>query len=489
MMRLRSFARRHRRRLGVLVLLVALGATAGAASFALQPPVSGTVGPGQLTIDPSLRAGDTAIDLPPLGMLRVDSHRGPLGFDARVDRIDFDQAGAVVRQKDPVGALRVDVEHDLRPLLWRLARHTLVAAVLAGIVVGLALPRRRLRFVAVTVIASVGFVALAGAVTAVTFDPDSFDQPQFEGALAAAPDVIATVQHHIDDVSVVEGRLQALSDRVVDLYRSVEGDGSPTASADTVILHVSDLHSNPVGIQLVEDTATQFGVDAILDTGDVTSFGASIEGVIVDRIAKIHVPYYVVPGNHDSRHMREALAAAGIEVLDPGVATIGGVKILGLGDSTFTADNNVSTQRYRDNLAAAGERLRKLIRVQHPDVVAVHNPEQLDASLGRFEVGLAGHIHHPEIRYRDGSVVVVAGSAGATGMGALLTEADLPYQMQLLQFRNGRLIAVDRIAFQGTDGAFQLERMLIDPDRVAGYPDVTKAESLFAPLRPRVPAG
>ena len=472
----------------MLVALVVLGAGAGAVSFALQPAVSGTVGPGQLTIDPSLRAGDTAIDLPPLGLLRIDSHRGPLGFDARVDRIDFDQAGAVVRQKDPVGALRVEVEHDLRPLLWRLARHTLVAAVLAGLLVGLVLPRRRPRFVAVTVAASVGFVAVAGVVTAVSFDPDSFDQPQFEGALAAAPDVIATVQRHIDDVSVVEGRLQALSDRVVDLYRSVEGD-SPTASADTVILHVSDLHSNPVGIQLVEDTARQFGVDAIVDTGDVTSFGAAIEGVIVDRIAKIDVPYYVVPGNHDSRHMREALAAAGVEVLDPGVVTIGGVKILGLGDPTFTADNDVSNQRYRDNLAAAGERLRNLIRVQHPDVVAVHNPEQLDASLGHFDVGLAGHIHHPDISYHDGSVVVVAGSAGATGMGALLTETDLPYQMQLLQFRAGRLMAVDRIAFQGTDGAFQLERMLIDPDRIAGYPHTTKAESLFAPLRPRVPSG
>ena len=488
MLRLRAFARRHRRRAVLLAALVVLGAGAGAASFALQPPVSGTVGPGTLTIDPSLRAGDTAIDLPPLGLLRIDSHRGPLGFDARVDRIDFDQAGAVVSQQDPVGTLRGQVEHDLRPLLWRLGRHTLVAAVLAGLLVGLVLPRRRLRYVAVTVAASVGFVAVAGTVMAITFDPDSFDQPQFEGALAAAPDVIATVQRHIDDVSVVEGRLQALSDRVVDLYRSVEGD-SPTASADTVILHVSDLHSNPVGIQLVEDTAKQFGVDAIVDTGDVTSFGASIEGVIVDRIAKIDVPYYVVPGNHDSRAMRQALGAAGVEVLDPGVVEIGDVKILGLGDPTFTADNDVSNQRYRDNLAAAGERLRKLIRVQHPDVVAVHNPEQLDASMGQFDVGLAGHIHHPDISYQDGSVVVVAGSAGATGMGALLTETDLPYQMQLLQFRGGRLIAVDRIVFQGTDGAFQLERMLIDPDRVAGYPDLSKAESLFAPLRPHLPPG
>ncbi len=479
----------HGRQLVLVLALVVLGVGAGVVAFALQPPVSGTVGPGSITIDPSLRAGDTVVDLPPLGQIRADTHRGPFGFDARVDRIDFDRAGVVVHDKDPVAMLRSEVEADLRPLLWRLARQSAIAALVAGLLAGLVLPVRRMRNVGLVVAGSVGFVALAGAVTVRSFDPDSFDQPKFEGALAAAPDVINTVQRHIVNVNVVEGRLQALSDHVVGLYRSVEGD-APPAAGDTVILHVSDLHSNPVGIQLVEDTAHQFGVDAILDTGDLTSFGASFEELVVDRIAKIvDVPYYVVPGNHDSKAMRAALAGAGIEVLDPGVVEIGGIKILGLGDPTFTADNHVSTPRYERNLAASAERVRRLIRVQHPDVVAVHNPRQLDASLGRFEVGLAGHLHRPSVSYEDGSVVVVAGSAGATGVGALLTDETLPYEMELLRFTAGRLFAVDRIAFDGTDGAFRLERVLIDPDRVAGYPDRDRLPSLFSPLLRRTPPG
>lgn len=485
--RFRAFIRRHARSAAVAVALVALGVAAGAIAFALQPPVEGDVGPGKVAIDPSLRPGDTVVDLPPLGQIRADSHRGPLGFDARVDRIDLDRAGAVAQGEDPAGTLRGQVEDDLTPLLVRLARQSVVVALVAGVAAALVLPRRRWRYAAATVVGSVGFVAVAGGAAAISFDPDSFDQPEFEGALAAAPDIISTVQRHIDDVEVVEGRLEALSERVVGLYRSVDGSAGPT-TADTVILHVSDLHSNPVGIQLVDETAKRFDVDAIIDTGDLTSFGAPIEEVVVDRVSRIRTPYYVVPGNHDADSIREALAAAGVAVLDePTVIEIEGIEILAMGDPTFTADNKMSDEVFEENLIESGKELQRAVRRFRPDVVAVHNAKQMRDSYGLFDVGLAGHIHHPDLDYENGTVVVHAGTSGATGVGALLSEEDLPYQMQLLQFEDGQLVAVDRIAFEGTDGAFALHRLLIDPNRVDGYPDEQPPVSLFAPFGRRYP--
>ena len=451
--------------------LLLLGASAGAIGFSVQPAIRGAVGPGTLALDPGVRLGSTVVALPPLGEVIADTHDGPLAVDARVDRIDLDQASSLVRGGDPVADLRDQVESDLGPLLWRLGRQSAVVALASGLVAGFLLPRRGRRAIATVVVGSVGFVAVGGAVAWNSFDPRSFDRPRFEGALARAPDVVSTVQRHIDDVGAVESRLESLSDRIVDLYRTVEGDTGPIVS-DTRILHVTDLHSNPVGIALVEETAERFDVDAIIDTGDLTSFGTDVETVVVDQVARIDTPYYVVPGNHDSFAIRQALRDAGVEVLDGRVVTIGGIDVLGAADPTYTAENTVSRDRYTRQVERAAAVLNRMVRRQRPQVVAVHNPLQLVPALGKFDVGLTGHRHDPDLRYEEGSVVVQGGSAGATGVGALMTDEDLPYQMQLLHFDDGELRAVDRLEFQGTDGAFQLQRLLVDASRVEGYSGV-----------------
>jgi predicted phosphodiesterase len=482
-----NIVRRHRAAALALGACLALGALAGALSFALQPDTVGPLGPGSVTIDVGVRASETNVDLPPLGHVVADSHRGPVGFDVRVDRIDLAQAGALAgelaRGSDPAQRLRTDIDEDLTPLLRSLVLRSLAVALVAGVVVGLLLPQRRVRYVAATTAGSVGFVVVAGAVAFASFSPTAFDQPRFEGSLAAAPDIVNTVQRHIDEVGVVESRLEALSARLVGLYRSVEGTGP--SLTDTTLLHVSDLHSNPVGIELVEQTAERFDVDAIIDTGDVTSFGSSVEQLVVQRIARIGVPYYLVPGNHDHSSIRRALVDAGVEVLDPGVAQVGDVRILGMGDPGFTADNRLARDDYDELLAHSAESLAERVRLTRPDVVAVHNSVQLEAALGTFDVGLAGHTHRFAVEYLEGSLVAHSGSAGATGVGALTESEDLPYEMQLLQFEGSRLVAIDRMSFEGTEGAFRLERVLIDPTRVDGYPDpedITFERGPFGPF-------
>lgn len=480
---------RHRNAAVALVGCLVLGVAAGALSFALQPDTQGSLGPGTVTVDVGLRASETNLDLPPLGRLVADSHRGPVGFDVRVDRIDLRQAGILAgdlaRGSDPAARIRANVDDDMGPLLRGMILRSLAVALVAGLVAGLVLPRRRLRYVAATATGSVGFVVVAGALAFSSFSPGAFDQPRFEGSLAAAPDIVNTVQRHIDDVSIVETRLEALSSRLVGLYRSLEGaDAGPSAS-DVTILHVSDLHSNPVGVELVERTAERFGVDAIIDTGDLTSFGATLEELVVQRIARIDVPYFVVPGNHDHPRIRRALVEAGVEVLDPGTALVGDIRILGVGDPTFTADNRLPRRLTDAQVERASDDLALRVRALQPDLVAVHSARQMQQALGEFAVGLAGHTHRFDLRYEDGSVVLEAGSAGATGVGALTESRDLPYEMQLLQFEDGSLVAVDRLSFEGTEGAFRLERVLVDPSEVAAYPDpaATPLESgPFAPL-------
>ena len=459
------------RRVAGLVLLFAVGVVAGGVGFSVQPVVSGEVGPGTVVIDPAVHGGATVVGLPPLGQILADTHDGPLAFDARLDRIDLEQASVVARGDDPEGVLRSQIESDLEPLLWRLGWQSLAAAVVCGVAAGLMLPRRRWSTVATVVGGAVAFAAVSGAVAVRTFDPAAFDEPRFEGELERAPDIVATVQRHVEDVTVVEGRLEILADRIEGLYRSVEGDGTARPRSATTFLHVSDIHSNPVGIQLVEETAERFAVDAIIDTGDLTSFGADIESAVAARVAAVDTPYYVVPGNHDSFEIRAALVAAGVEVLDPGVVEIDGIRILGVGEPTFTADNRVPGALWDANTAASARRIARMVEDERPDVVAVHTRRQLSEALGSFPIGLAGHTHDPDVRYAEGTAIVEAGSAGATGIGALLTDEDLPYEMQLLHFEQGRLVAIDRLAFQGTDGEFRLQRVLLDWSLVDRYPD------------------
>ena len=453
-----------------LVLLL-VGAVAGAVGFSVQPVISAEVGPGTMVIDPAVRRGSTVVGLPPLGQVRAETHDGPLAFDARLDRIRLEEASAVARGDDPAGALRDEIESGLEPLLWRLGGRSLVAAGLCGLAAGLMLPRRRARAVATVIAGAIGFVVAGGAVAVASFDPTAFDEPRFEGELERAPDLVETVQRHVEDVTVVEGRLETLADRIEGLYRSVEGEGNVRQASATTLLHVSDIHSNPLGIQLVEETAARFAVDAIIDTGDLTSFGVDIETAVAARVAAIETPYYVVPGNHDSFEIRAALVAAGVEVLDPGVVEIEGIRILGVGEPTFTADNRVPGALWDANTAASARRIARMVEEDRPDVVAVHGRRQLSEAFGDFAVGLAGHTHDPDLRYVGGSVIVEAGSAGATGVGALLTDEDLPYEMQLLHFERNRLVAIDRLAFEGTDGEFRLERVLLDWTQVDAYPD------------------
>src|SRR3546814_14606092 len=85
-------------------------------------------------------------------------------------------------------------------------------------------------------------------------------------------------------------------------------------------------------------------VDAVLDTGDVTTFGLPLESRFGSLLQASPVPYIVVPGNHDSPANRAQLSQMeGITVLDGDSVTVGGVRILGIADPSFTASNEVST--------------------------------------------------------------------------------------------------------------------------------------------------
>ena len=61
-----------------------------------------------------------------------------------------------------------------------------------------------------------------------------------------------------------------LSAQISDLYAASLTDAIAAGPGRQRILHVSDVHLNPVGVEVIRQLAERFEVDAVLDTGDVT---------------------------------------------------------------------------------------------------------------------------------------------------------------------------------------------------------------------------
>lgn len=460
---------RRRRTRGALWLTVVLllGGLAGAVGLSFGSQVSGRAGPGTVELAARVdRSPETELLLPPFGSISAGTHRSPVSFSVRVAQVDVAELGDVLGGSAVEERLRDSIEADLRPLARSLLLRCLAVGALAGAAVGAVVPRRRWR----TVVAGTagGFLGVGALVWIawMGFDPAAFEEPTFRGPVREAPRLITTARSYVEDFEAVRDRIRVLSAQVRDLYAVSLTEEVASGPGRRRILHVSDLHLNPVGVEVVSELVERFDVDAILDTGDITTFGFPPEGQFGELIENLAVPYFLVPGNHDSEANREALAGySNLTVVDGEAVTIAGVRVLGVAHPVFTADNNTPKGEVDAEVAAQAERTRRLVTRTRPDVLAVHDPAQAAGSAGRVPVVVAGHLHRRTWKEEDGTLILTVGSTGATGLGAFTVDADLAYEAQILYFDGGRLVAVDNVALRGTRGEFSLDRRLVDADR------------------------
>lgn len=420
------------------------------------------LGPGKVELSARWGDGHTAIALPPLGRVTADTHDAPLTVGARVLTLDVESAQQTIGGADPIAALQVDITEDLPAAFRRFVQHVLLFAAGTGAVAALLLPGRGLWHALPGAAGGALAVAALLFATWAPYDLDAFEEPTFEGELARAPGLIAAAERNLRDLEVVRSRVQTVSDRLAELYAASLDELPGGAPGETSILHVSDLHLNPLGAELVVELAGDLAVDAILDTGDVTTFGFSIEARFGEILARAPVPYYVVPGNHDSAQNRAQLAALeGITVVDREVVEVGEVQILGVPDPTFTASNELSTEAANERKLALADDVAELVEAEEPDVLAVHDARQAAESGGLVPVVVAGHAHRRDEARLEETLVLTVGSTGATGLGAFTVDTSLAYEAQVLRFDGKRLVAIDYLTVEGIGGSFTLERRLV----------------------------
>src|ERR687895_547019 len=292
-------------RIAAVVIVGLLGAAIG---MLLGGRAQTPIGPADVSM--SLRpswSGGTVVDIPPLGTLQLDTHRGPLRLDAQIARL----------RPEPARHL---IEHP---------------AELDGLVVF-----RSWRYALRTGAVGLGGVLAVGSLALVTFNPQSVVEPRFTGLLTSAPQLVGDAKSIVRRFDTYRAQLAQIVGNVSRLYSATSAlpiyEPDPTTLR---VLHVSDIHLNPVAWSVIRSVSQQFQVQLIIDSGDLTDHGSGPEEKFVSGIGKLKVPYVFVRGNHDSGAIQAAVAEEkNATVLTGNTKEVAGLRIWGSGDPRFTPD-------------------------------------------------------------------------------------------------------------------------------------------------------
>jgi hypothetical protein len=505
--------------IGVFLVGV-LGAAIGAA---LAPPTTTQVGPiqAEVSVVPSLSPGVNLL-LPPAGQVSFATHVAPFAVQARISEVDLEGARALISSPGGLDALRTSAPDQLRTAALQAAGTTALCSLTGALLLSMLVYRRRWSRTAEVASAVAVVLAVVGGVGAWSFDPDKFAQPRFTGLLGQAPYVAGQASSLVRRLESYRSGLADIVGGITTLYATSDRLPVVPASDDVVtVLHVSDIHLNPLGFDLTERLVKQFNVDMVVDTGDITTWGTEVESSVLGRIKDVGVPYVFVRGNHDSLRTQRAVAQnRNAIVLDGGVRIVKGLVIAGIGDPRFTPDANAPIDPLpspsvptkapptptpsaaassrsstspsataspsaspRPDWAASsdpevrvGGRLADVVQAwnaAHPDqpvaVAAVHEPYAVPPLLGQVPVVLAGHFHSRSVKLDpSGTRIMIEGSTGGAGitsdtMHQVADGTPVPLDATLLYVaragdRAGQVVAYDEI----TVGGFGLASVTID---------------------------
>ncbi|MEV6815350.1 metallophosphoesterase [Micromonospora sp. NPDC051296] len=473
-----------RRQLGVRRAAVALAILVVTLAGVLAGVIAGgnvgtDIGPfhARLSVSPAANGG-TTVDIPPLGSLLLDSHDGPTHLTVELGALDQGRVEALIDDPASLNRATQSAVDEVRDGVLRLGLRTVASAVLATLVLALLVFRNTRRAAwagGLALLITAGSLGTAAA----TIRPQSIEEPRYEGLLVNAPAIVGDVQKIANDYTRYAEQLQRLLGNVTQLYTTVSA--LPVYEPEpgtTRVLHISDMHLNPAAWQLIRTVTEQFGIDVVIDTGDITDWGSEPEASYVGSISLLRKPYVYIRGNHDSNRTAAAVARQpNAIVLDNTTTTVAGLTIAGIGDPRFTPDKSTSpasggiNDPTADELITTGEKLAATVRSspQPVNIALVHDPAAAGPLSGTCPLVLAGHTHRrqieklPEVPGQQPTTLMVEGSTGGAGLRGLEGEQPTPLTMTVLYFdQQKQLQAYDNITVGGTGQAqVNLERTVV----------------------------
>lgn len=306
-----------------------------------------------------------------------------------------------------------------------------------------------------------------------TYDIGAFERLEYDGMIEAAPWVLNLAWDALSQVEELGERVQTLAGNLYAVLQELENLGPlGLVQADLLVLHVSDIHNNPIAYNFAKQVIESFPVDFVMDTGDLTDWGTALEAEITNRIVELKLPYLFVTGNHDSPEVLRKLSTIPNAVLiSHEEQNISGLRIAGTGD--LVADSYLATPASPSELDAYVKELNTAWSqtVTRPDVFMVHNHIVAEGlHPGLFPVVVHGHTHLWGLKDMGETVYINAGTTGAAGIRGFQGREPLPYSLSLLYFganQEGKLVlqAVDGVHVTGLGMSFSLQRTFLDYGR------------------------
>jgi predicted MPP superfamily phosphohydrolase len=441
--------------LGALVALVAL---------ILVPPERERIGPVTVSVRAFPGTGRTDLLVPPLGEVRANTHAPPLAITLSVVEVDVRKLGEEFQAAVNGDLFVRRVEEALRDLARAVALRSLLAALIAGTIAAAVLPHRKWHYAGPSLAGAVLVVIGLLGSTALTFRVEAFEQPRFTGALTRAPVVIEALNKKELTIPQVRSRFENGATRLTDLLTVLAEPSLDPRDDTTAILHISDIHSNPIGLEIARQLAEQFDVEAIVDTGDLTNFGIKLETEFAKLVRDMPAPYYYVSGNHDSVDVQGTLQdLSNVTIVHGREVEIAGIDFFGWPDPTYSNWNLLPPRKAAEIRIATGADVAEAVRAADPDVLLVHDRRLAQGAIGYVPLIVSGHYHTQIIEEAGGTRTLAVGSTGAAGLQTFTTKADIDYEAEVIYFRGTEAVAIDYVHFSGLGGDFQIKRQTLEP--------------------------
>lgn len=416
----------------------------------------------------------TRIILPPIGQIRAQTHWLPIRLSLELKNVDLAILRDIVfappfTSEEMLKSIRTGILRMLVFFAFKLVSLGSLGAVFFLLFVGIRDTKRLL------------WGGISGALVLLLivlmlygiYDLSAFERLEYEGMIEAAPWALNLAWETLGKVEELGLRVQALASNLYSVLQQLENRGPiDLVKADVLVLHVSDIHNNPIAYNFAKQVTDSFPVDFIVDTGDLTDWGTALEAEIISRIESLEIPYLFVSGNHDSPAVLRRLSLIPNAVLiTEQVQIFSGLRIAGTGD--LVADSYSPTPASLDELSHMAKQLNEKWELveNRPDIFMVHNHRVAEAvKPGLFPVVLYGHTHAWALKQIKDTVYVNAGTTGAAGIRGFQSKEPLPYSLSLLYFtRNaeGNLLleAVDGVHVTGLGTSFSLQRTFVDSGR------------------------
>jgi predicted phosphodiesterase len=461
------------------------GALGALLAISLLAKLDARIGPATLRLSarPAVD-GSSRLAVPPFGSVSAPTHHGPLAFRATLDDVDVQALGELIDRSPSSGSLSTaGLAATLRPLelearhaaMWFLLR--IVALGLLGGAAGVLLfPRRTWERLARSVAGGTLAVVALLAPSVATFDVSAFRAPRYQGALEYAPTLIGDVRTGLKRLHTLRDQMALISQNLNRAYAALSQPSPDLGNGTIRILHVSDMHLNPAGFDLAQRLATQFEVAAVVDTGDMGTWGLPFEPSVAARVGEFDLPYIFVKGNHDSPDVVRAVAAnANARVLDDSSTQVQGIRFYGAGDPTFSPGEGYRYDEFEQLKELRSVQVGHTLDLQVPpaDVLLVHDPRQATYALGHVPTVLDGHLHDFGTQVTNGTRLLTTGTMGGAGPDGLRARQPVPYSAEVLYFdpQTRRPIGVDRITVHSLESSFSVDRELLPEGQTTFRPN------------------